>query len=552
MSEMDKHMDDAFRKMSEDFKVTYNDSYWETAKAKLDDANLDDAFRVAASAMEVSPAFDGADIDDMFMDAAFVDAASEVSATYDAAYFDEFMSQQGDLIMDEAFNDAANSVSVDYMPHFWNDADVALQNEGLHYEYDTAYWKEAKRLLDRSDRRIFFTRWTSVAVALLLISFGGQQWMSTQLEPVNGFELSDHTNEMPIEVAENVLQLDVKTKELKLDNDRPIVAVSEITQSAVAHEMGHNSADQTSHSNLAEGIVDTDDINESTTVPDPNAFVIEPNYNVVENVDNKQTISSPSLLNKEDTQVETKGDLEGENLNNIISPLIKKINNNNPILAPRVKIEKIKPRTVHSLNVIGGVGLGNKWGAFSYLPTIRSAAGVEYMVSSSERFKHLEFGGSLMLNHVKQNNLGFEDRTTEYNAFGGVSKHSRAVMFKNLIYGNANLLMNHRIAPKHKMKFGVGIEYLLAANSNMSYIDGKVNEVTIVNDNWGVREGLNNFDVRLMVGYEYQISNAFALQFTTNYGVFDRTDDFYLKSDEKNVELGVMLGLKYNIFNTVR
>lgn len=579
MSELNKHMDDAFKKMSEDLKVTYDKSFWESAKAKLDDANLDDAFKAAASAMEVSPALDATEgIDDMFMDAAFVDASSEASVSYDSSFFEEFMNQQGDLIMDEAFNEASSSVTVDYLPQFWNDADRALRNEGLHYEYDSAYWAEARKLLDRSDRKVFFTRWTSVAIALLLISFGGQQFLSTSITNVNGIQASESHNESELVVSGNNLSEVVLANELKVEDNNSINSSTSNDNSEEGlahHEMvhtndngsAHNSGSQLTLENAQEitngtdtrnpldqaieNLETTNETNAQITLIDNNSVgssTRNPLDNVIEVVESSSTIGTLEVLGTQQTNSVISTDM-----NLLNSPEIHSIDrNSNTLKMPKVTIEQIKPRTVHSLSVVGGSGIGNKWGSFSFLPTLRNSVGLEYMTCTVKRFKNLELGGSLMLNHVKQNNFGYEDRISVYNTYGGVTKYSRSVQLKNMVYGNANFLVNHRLSPRHKMKFGVGFEYLLAANSNMSFIDGKVQQVTIVNDNWGVKEGLNKFDVRFTVGYEYQLTNTLALQLNTNYGMFDRTDDFYLKSDEKNVEIGVMLGLKYNLFRLVR
>lgn len=147
MSEELKHMDDAFKKASQEVKVTYDQSFWNEAKAKLDDANLDDAFRLAANLSAGTASFEPTNnVDDVFMDAAFVDASSDVNVTYNSSFFEEFKQNEAQFEMDAAYQAAAASVVVDYAPEYWSDADVALQKEGLHYEYQTAYWDEAKTI----------------------------------------------------------------------------------------------------------------------------------------------------------------------------------------------------------------------------------------------------------------------------------------------------------------------------------------------------------------------------------------------------------------------
>ena len=76
------------------------------------------------------------------------------------------------LDQDDAFVEANKSMKATYEPHFWGPADAALQKEGLHYEYKSAYWSEAKKMLDVADRRLFFFKWSAIASLFILISFG--------------------------------------------------------------------------------------------------------------------------------------------------------------------------------------------------------------------------------------------------------------------------------------------------------------------------------------------------------------------------------------------
>ncbi|OIQ36660.1 MAG: hypothetical protein BM555_02205, partial [Crocinitomix sp. MedPE-SWsnd] len=190
-------MDDAFRKASGETKAVYNSSFWTEVEAKLNDASLDDAFRAAALGAVASPSFVPTDaIEDMFMDSAFVEASSEATVAYNPSFFEQFKAAEGTLKMDSAFQAAAAASVVDYAPEFWNDADKALQKEGLHYEYQSAYWGEAKKLLDKSDRKGFFLQWSAVAALLITASFlGGMLGMN--IDPAiktDGFASSSQLN----------------------------------------------------------------------------------------------------------------------------------------------------------------------------------------------------------------------------------------------------------------------------------------------------------------------------------------------------------------------
>ncbi|MBD3636057.1 MAG: hypothetical protein HUJ25_01845 [Crocinitomicaceae bacterium] len=543
MAEENKHMDDAFKRMGEEFKVKYNPEFWEDAKSKLDDASLDDAFKAAALNAAEVPALDptsvSESVDDMFMDSAFVEASSEQSANYDSKFFQEFLEKEGDIAMDEAFVEASGATVVDYLPEYWEDADKALKNEGLHYEYSTEYWKEARRLLDREDRKVFFTRWSAAAAILMLISFSGQF-----LNPVSDFEVEAmQANVQGTTEYENIYlsNSDVESAKNALLADKEFADYTNLADAFGATNNAHNDA----HTND----VATNENNENISVD-----------HLTNSVDNETTIvtSTGSENVKTDESTFNSKKLEGDlAINNKLEdeltlmdidkrykPEIHQIGYSK--FAPQIKIEKTPPMTMHSVGVLAQSGIGNKWGNFSFMPTLRNSVGIEYIVSSGKRFQNFEFGGSFMINHIRQSRLNTEDRSTVYDVNGNVTKYWRKVQLKDMVFANLNGLVNYRVAPDHKVKFGLGMEYLVGVRSNMSYVDDFTNEIKTVNNNWGVKEGLKKFDIRLTVGYEYEISNRFTLQVNSNLGLFDRTDNTFLKDEQTDREINVMLGLKYN------
>jgi hypothetical protein len=64
--------------------------------------------------------------------------------------------QESTIVQDTIFNSAASDYSTAYNPAYWNQAQQALFNEGLHYQYKPSYWSEAEKLLVQADKRVFF------------------------------------------------------------------------------------------------------------------------------------------------------------------------------------------------------------------------------------------------------------------------------------------------------------------------------------------------------------------------------------------------------------
>ncbi|MBK9191447.1 MAG: hypothetical protein IPM77_07985 [Crocinitomicaceae bacterium] len=174
MSAEDLNMDDGFRKAAGEIKFSYSKSFWKDAEKHLDDSSMDAAFLNAASVSAFMPDMNIADtISDAFMDEAFKSASQNMQVDFSSAHWSQFKNERSEIEQNVSFADAANSVIADYHPVYWTDADQALQNEGLHFEYKSSYWNDAKVLLDKSDRSVFFKRWSAVAAILLLFSAGG-------------------------------------------------------------------------------------------------------------------------------------------------------------------------------------------------------------------------------------------------------------------------------------------------------------------------------------------------------------------------------------------
>lgn len=544
MAEENKHMNDAFKRMSEELKVSYNPSFWDEAKSKLDDATLDDAFKAAALNTVVSPSFEPADsVDDMFMDSAFKEAAPEVSVPYSPELFEQFMATEGDVVLDEAFSSAASAMVVDYLPEYWSDADKVLQNEGLHYEYQSAYWNEAKRLLDKSDRRVFFMKWSAVAAMLLLLSFSGL-YLLEDLESIQGMHANNSDQQEAWYSEKEGFNSQIEANQEELLADRDFESFTDLNNSTGTSNQNYNDSDLTiqnltnTQSNVSTLLV--------ASVEDQRVIRGALSNQILTNRD----LSSLDRSNTPTQILKNPLTATSNSIEMVSSPLIRPLGYERS--APLIKIEKEEPKTFHSVGLLAEAGIGNRWGEFTFLPTLRTSFGAEYVIASGKVFQNFEFGTNFKLNHIRQSQLGAEERSDIYDVHGNVTKYWRKLQLKDMLFANVNFFSNYRIAPAHKLKFGVGVEYLVGVRSNMSYVNDFTSEITTVNNNWGVKDGLNKFDLRFTVGYEYEVNSRFAIQLNSNFGVNDRTDNMFIGEAQKDNEINVMLGLKYNFLKKVK
>lgn len=553
MAEENLHMDDAFKKMSEEIKAPYNNSFWDDASAKLDDASLDDAFRNAAGASEnITPPLGVSEsIDDGFLDDAFVDAAAAQSAAYSPAYFDAMMGAMDELSMDEAFQTAAGAVVVDYEPHYWHAADHALQAEGLHHEYNPAYWKEAKAMLDAAEKSKFFFRWSAIATILLLLSFGsyfGFRNYTEGIADVNDIETVDESANTNIS-AQNI-ESDQDYQELTHDKEMAMLEMNEFQGN---DRSNMNQVDQS----LAHSDLNQSQSGSNTSLDDPS--------NVVTNANDGLNQSGTDLTYNQTSNDQDQSSTHEESetfdfgLSNkaerFESGLLTGIEiNEKSIFAPEIEVKKPDPRGDHTWSYYGQIGLGNKYNVQRQIPTWRNSWGIEYMYTprGSGKLRNWEFGANLLVNHVRQNDLGTERRVKIFGNDGGVAKFWYKLQLKDMFYSNLNAIAAYRFNPKHKIRFGLGLERKLFVQSNMSYQMNGDEKITTVNNNWGIKQGVNSWDVRLSLGYEFCLTHRLSFIVNANYGLLDRTNDAFLQKNIDDHEMSIMGGIKFAIFRDVR
>lgn len=551
-------MDDYFRKAAGEQHFSYKPEFWNDVEAQLNDDSLDTAFKIAAGHTVAMPDMDltGA-IDDAFLDDAFKSAAENAAVDYPANAWNSFLSEAPIIEQDIAFNAAANSVTADYHPAFWSDADQALQNEGLHYEYKSAYWNEARNLLDHADRKVFFFRWSAVAAVLLLVSFGGiYQLLNGNRVPAT---LASHPT-APKAIFSQFADAET-TQQTNLDNtsNRFENQVNEHVAESnnTTHNYTHSQAAQlnsTQSFDASNNVTENrNDLTGGTTGNDPNS------------TENNQTgipidLANTAPQNQTDHSAVQTGiqyinepllALEESDLNtNLLSLPTNTVNELNQDVVsaysgPPVEIKRFSLAPTHTLSFIGNAGVGNKYGVFEFTPTLRTSFGIEYKRTGFGRLRNFEFGGTASLNHVRQNDFGTEGRVSVFNLQGGVDKFWYKLQLKDMIYANVSGLASYRLNAKNSLRVSLGVDYLVFVQSNMSYKVKADEEITTVNNNWGVKEGLNKLDLRFGFGYEYAFTQRFTIQMNGSFGFFDRSDNEFISDNTFDHEMNATVGLKY-------
>lgn len=569
MSDANRHMDEQFRRMSEELHANYRKEYWDEVSRLMENDSLDKAFREAASAYTANEV-DGAklaseSLGDAFMDDAFREAASKVSIPYQSAYWNELEANRSDIEMDEAFHQASGALKANYNPIFWGDADAALKEEGLHYEYKSAYWNEARDLLDKADRRSFFYRWSGVAALLLLISFvglnefgvveftqnikglDGNKDLASQLVYGNQTEFNG--------VIDENEQLVAITNEDVNDANNP--AESQFMNADDRGEAYDQNNDERVESSIVEQGIENDLVEENEELTE--VILHDVVYNSEELGTDEQLENRGSIGVSDNNHLNNSTETDEFVFNQIrIEPLsvgVSKINQNfvqSISFRPPV-IEKQPSLTKHSLAIIGRVGLGNSYGFESITTTPRYAAGLEYSVNGSGLLRNFEFGINTMLNYSTHENVRKEIKVDSFLLDGSSKNYWVSLRVFDLFYVNTNAFINYRIGLKHKVRFGMGVERLALVQSNMSYKIGDETGLETFNNNWGVKRGIAQWDLRCSFGYEYRLNKNLSMNVIGAFGFADRTaNDFYSLEPIMDREMNIMFGVKYNLLTRIR
>lgn len=524
MSKENQNMDDSFKKMSEDLNVSYNKSFWEDARADLENDALDNAFRDAAALPGTTAGMDLASesLGDAFMDDAFQEAAEQVSATYSNAYWTGMEAAQPDLEMDEAFLDASKELKASYSPAFWGAANSALEKEGLHHEYNATYWNEAKTLLDNADRKSFFTKWTGLAGVLLLVSLLGV-YVSDMNNATSGQQLSN-------EVSSSNQTRPALHKANQIENSDALVQFR--TDQANQYDQNElinseNASNNSIDANLAfaNTVYDSNNAHNEIVVKDENnEFVSAEEQNIESDVNGVDEVANPSGIepNPQATHIDVNSIDQGltNEFGNTYNPLDRQNENTNSVQNTQAingnqenrsmqteyintdkKSEKLKNETiekltlpravmafnilemppqtfvnvdaprlknVHTFSILAGVGKGIGYGAENKLWTNRIYAGLAYNTRGFGKLRKFEFGGNVLLNYSDHEDLRQEK--TEFNHLYNTLKEINYVKVNvsQLYYLNANINASYEFVSKHKLRLGMGLSRVVSANSNVA------------------------------------------------------------------------------------
>ena len=495
-----------------------------------------------------------------------------MAVNYDSAFWNQLQEDMPTLQMDDAFASASKNIKANYHPVYWGAANTALEKEGLHYEYQSAYWDEARNLLDKADRRVFFTKWTGVAAVLLLISFlgiginiTGVYTNTHRAGHGNNDQSLMHTQNMTaanldsnVDMAESLLV--EANEENGIDESQDInneqafqneVVNESIVENVQTTDENGNGVVQDESNTIEELITELPNPLQSPIMESPSVENDLTENTVDQNEVDEHLVDETLSMDAVMAEMNDNSDLN--RLNSSVKPIAL-----GELTGPEQTLLEISGRKLkqnHAFALIGGAGFGNSYGSEGFVRTKRNYLGAEYLTKGFGKLRRFEFGASVVVTHMKHDDLkqdlfsAFRDTTGFFNSNENIQwsdQYFSGIKITDMIYVNSSVHVNYRLNKRNKVKFGVGVDTYITTQNN---VRRRVNDFSLISNNEFERyEGFRGNDLRFSLGYEFQLTPRFGLQLNSNFGLFDRTEDQFDGGLFNDKEKSLTLGLKYNIF----
>ena len=524
------------------------------------------------------------------MDNAFVEASQNMQYPYALAYWDNYVSQEGQLIQDVNFAEAAFNYNTAYHPMYWNAAQEVLADEGLHYQYKSAYWSEAQKLLIAAERSVFFSRWIAIASVLLLIGFGSQLFtersiFNTAAEVVNT-DLNDGQIEPPSK--NTAITADLKSnqinqtingfskngndnfeKDLQSSDRSDVLSENTINQPQAGgieksySENNTNANKAAAHKNQVQTQVSSkpkknispstaNDLNKSLMLNPSNSLTQNDNNKISATVSSSQSRNSNSLIatlptvSSANTLSQQRQKSEEILKVNLAEPILLSCNSK-PIPSPvaeNIETNKKQNRNWPQIYVLAQTGIGNTFSdSKTFNQRIGLDLGLSFNIPKTRGFKLSFLSG---LDYQSLNNYTNSHQITDYERSGKITKMSYGYEFNKLVKWQSAMLLGYSINQKITINMGAAVD---------QYFTSQIKVHEVVKDDiqetafkWGKNDFINERDIQLLGQLEYHFSKKLSIVASGEFGLLNQINLAKNPLLTPKMNRSVMVGIKYSLF----
>lgn len=145
---------------------------------------------------------------------------------------------------------------------------------------------------------------------------------------------------------------------------------------------------------------------------------------------------------------------------------------------------------------------------------------------------------------------GIELSRTQTTYGFGKSTSTQTLALNRLHYAEMPLEVNYNLKGKHNILVGASTSYLVAVNSQLeeTKTESLKESQSTTTSSWDYQEGLQNIDLNLRVGYDYNLSNNLKIGGQVQYGLTDITSNQVYEVQDNSNNMEVRVTLKYNPF----
>lgn len=173
------------------------------------------------------------------------------------------------------------------------------------------------------------------------------------------------------------------------------------------------------------------------------------------------------------------------------------------------------------------------------------AGGLTYSLDLTENIS-LNTG----IGYRSKSGKGIELSRTQTTYGFGKSTSTQTLALNRLHYAEMPLEVNYNLKGKHNILVGASASYLVAVNSQLeeTKTESLKESQSTTTSSWDYQEGLQNIDLNLRVGYDYNLSDNLKIGGQVQYGLTDITSNQIYEVQDNSNNMEVRVTLKYNPF----
>ncbi|MFK7785294.1 MAG: hypothetical protein AB8B56_09265 [Crocinitomicaceae bacterium] len=430
----------------------------------------------------------------------------------------------------------SEKMGMTFKEEFWNEMETILdENEAIipiapisgndHLDafdegpFREEYWDEMSLILDQEDRRrrrAMILRWGADIAAILLLTF-------VLFKPTTSI-ISNSKNQT-LTAKENKLEnrsLTDKPTSDELTSTSPTNTLTEQLENNTFHSVQITPPESTDNAELVlsrmETVVDS---------PDP---MTPKETTLLYSLENEETLKSINDLDPKDVR-----------MIGFFHPEISQLESHelNKERLPRMRIRPLSIRLVAATNAAlapkGNVSDASRVGSSNLV-------GIELM-------KHqVNWSYSFGINIAHRTGLNHELLLTRSTYGARLYREYQSVNYKSIGSIGIPVGVNYHL---RRNVFGIRImpTWNVMVNSTYHRYTNYNAQELLVKNNYGIKEGINTFDMRLRLMYERRITERLALGVNLSTGFFNQIDQTLIPDTKGLKEYSIGLNASYTILN---